>query len=295
MARYAIVDWARFNGRDPKAIGSTFLRADNLVAKDKDFFHWTQGCTSDAIIFQKVYWTEMMRTDKNPKILDLSDPDMIKGSVLGGMDLKEISQYVDAITCSSPELTKQVAKYVDIPTYYVPDRINFDLFPDPKKHTERAKTAVWFGYAHNAKEVLQYYILEGLVRQGLDLLVISNTPFKPEDNYGVNIKNVSYESDTAYYEIQAGDIFINPGTVTNANFKYKSNNKTVIAWKLGLPLALGEEELQKYLNPRAREEESIKRIKEVDEKYNIIDSGKDYKRIINEILKNKCKDTSKVK
>ena len=285
--KIAIIDFARKNGRDPKSIGSTWLRSDNLVTKDKDFFHWTQGAESDAIIFQKVYWEEMMRLYKKPKILDLCDPDFIKGLIQGGIDLKQISLVVDAITCSSPKLTEQVKKYVDIPVYHVADRLNFDLFPDPKNHVGRAKTVVWFGYAGNAKQVLQYYILEALASHGLDLLVVSNEGFNPPDKYGINIKNVHYESDTAYYEIQQGDMFINPPCLTNANFKYKSNNKTVIAWKLGLPLADGPEEIEKYLSAEARNEESTKRIKEVNENYRIEQSGQDYKRIINEIQRTK--------
>jgi len=288
--KISIVDWARFNGRDPKKIGSTFLRSDNLVAKDKDFFHWTQGAVSDAMIFQKVYWVEAMKLYDKPKILDLSDPDMIKGSYLGGMDLKYISQYVDAITCSSPTLTEQVKKYVDVPVYHVPDRINFDLFPDPKHHVGRARTAVWFGYVHNAKEVLQYYIMESLASQQLDLLVVSNANFSPEDGYGVNVKNVRYESDTAYYEIQQGDIFLNPSCVTNANFKYKSNNKTVIAWKLGLPLAKEPSDLEKFLDANERNKESKKRLKEVEENYRIESSGVQYKEIINKIIERKLKN-----
>jgi len=295
--KIAILDFARFHGRDSKTIGSTFLRVDNLIAKDRDFFHWTQGVKADAYIFQKVYWDELMRLIKEPVILDLADPDFIKGKLYGGLDLVYISQFVDAVTCSSATLTKQVRKYIKKPVYHVPDRVNPDIFPAPRIHCGQAKKAVWFGYSYNAKRVLGDHIGQALKSSGLDLVVVSDKDFNiptveiegivksvPEWE-GVSVENIKYDSETAYYEIQKGDIFINPGG-TGASFKYKSNNKTVIAWKLGLPQANSPEDFDRFLDPEERTKEASKRIKEVDEKYLIKTSGIEYKEII-EIIKNK--------
>lgn len=298
--KISIIDFAHYHGRDPKTIGSTYLRSVNLVAKDKDFFHWTQGARADAYIFQKVYWDEIMRLIKEPKILDLADPDIFKGKMKGGVDIRYISQFIDAITCSSEELTKQIKKYVNIPVYHVPDRLNFDLFPEPKIHKGRAKTVVWFGYAHNAKKVLQDYIGQALQSMKLKLLVVSDKEFMPSETetktgvkvipewQGVEIKNIKYDSDTAYYEIRKADIAINPSSM-DASFKYKSNNKTIIAWRLGLPQANCPEDFQKYLDPEERNKEVAKRVKEVEKDYDIKLSGIQYKDIIKEILKNSKK------
>ena len=57
-------------------------------------------------IFSKVYWPAFMKDCQRIKILDLCDPDWFNNK--NNLNLVEISQYVDAITCSSQELVDLV-------------------------------------------------------------------------------------------------------------------------------------------------------------------------------------------
>ena len=81
---------------------------------------------------------------------------------------------------------------------------------------------------------------------------------------------------------------INP-KMTEGKFKYKSENKTYIAWALGMPVAYDSDDLQKFMDPEARQIEAEARRKEVEEKYRTELSVEEYKKVIDAILQNRQK------
>lgn len=259
-------------------IGSSVIRGKWLVEAWPEASEWNHGDQADAIIFQKAYWKHMMEAFQGKKILDLCDPDWM------GADLKltELSKLVHAITCSNQSLADTVGKIVKhIPVVNVPDRLNLDYFTQKKKHGAKAVRAVYFGFKHNADVVLPQ-VLPTLGRLGLELLVISNKPFSAYATYGTTIKNVAWSQDSAYNDILYADMALNPPYL-QGNWRYKSNNKTLVAWGLGLPVANNAEDLERFMDPIARQNEADKRWQEIQQDWDIKLSVQQYQDILAKI------------
>ena len=202
-----IIPFTYFGGVQ-KSVGSTFLRVDGLADNTGDFRKWKHGHKYDNLIFQKAYWKDMMEIFEGPKILDLCDPDWI----LQTIDIKEISNLVHAITCSSEELTKLIIRYLPKKlVVHVPDRLNFNIFPEPRSiHEGNATKVVWFGFIHNAHEILEQ-LLPGLKKHNLSIRIISNEPYSKQDGiFDLNPEFIRYDRRTAYNLIKEADIVLNP-------------------------------------------------------------------------------------
>lgn len=261
-------------------VGSAVIRGKWLVEAWDEASEWHNGDFADAMIFQKAYWKTMLEDFPGKKILDLCDPDWMDSK----MNLVELAQHCDAITCSNDGITNFVKTIVKhIPVITVPDRLNLDYFTRKKKHLGTARNAVYFGFAHNATEVLPQ-VLPSLGRLGLDLIVVSNKPYQPIVSYGVKVKFVRWDQATAYDDIAFGDIAINPPSA-RANFRYKSNNKTIIAWGLGLPVANTADDMAKFMDQAAREKEAALRWEEVQRDWDIKLSVQQYKDLLANIKK----------
>lgn len=273
-----IITFAKKNGRDINSIGSSVIRGKWLVSHWPEASLWKEGEMSDVLIFQKVYWREMMEAYPGIKILDLCDPDWLTAE----LEIRKISRMVDAITCSAPGIYEFVKKISLAPVYLIPDRIDLDFFDAQKKHEGKAKKAVWFGYYHNAKIVLPQ-VLPSISRMGLELLVISNEAFEPVSDSGVKISNRIYSWDTMKYDITAGDFIINPQPFAMApRFKYKSNNKTLIAWALGMPVAETADDMKRFMDPDERAKEAEMRLAEIKEKWDMKISVEEFKKVIDD-------------
>lgn len=273
-----IIPFTYFGGLN-SIVGSTSLRVENLVNSNRDFEKWKHGHKYDNLIFQKVYWKEMMELFKGTKILDLCDPDWLSGDV----DIIDIGSKVDAITCSSKSLTTLVRKYFPNKIVeYVPDRFDFSLFPEPKQlHIGKAQKIVWFGFINNAFETLEP-LSDTIKENNLELTIISNRPYDKEDKImELNPIFINYERHTIYTNLKKYDISLNPKSA-KAQFKYKSNNKTIIAWKLGLPVAETAEDLIKFLSAEERNKEVAQK-QTLLEEYHINKSSEQYREIIQEI------------
>lgn len=271
----AIITCQRFHGRQPGTMGSSVIRGDWLVKNWPELRAWKTGMVADAMIFQKVYWSYFMKDFPGRKVLDMCDPDWKSGE----MKLIETANLVDAITCSNDNLTRAVAEVVkDRPVITIPDRLDLSLFTGRKQHYVKAKRVVWFGYHHNAIETLPQ-VLQSLGRRGLELLVVSNSPFSPTATYGCMIQNIRWDQSNAYQAIQSADIAINPALL-KSNFRFKSNNKTVIAWALGLPVANTNEDIDRFIDPVERTKEAEARWLEVKRDYDIKLSVEQYKKLL---------------
>lgn len=265
-----------------KSSGSTFLRAEGIVNTTTDFGIWKHGHKYEQLIFEKVYWPEMMDLFKGPKILDLCDPDWIRGEV----DLIEMGNKVDAITCSSSLLTALVQSYLpNKMVVHVPDRLNFNLFPASRKpHEGKARNLVWFGYISNAEATLAQ-LAPTIKKHNLSLTIIANSQYTQEDEIlEMNPEFVNYNQQTAYSLIQQADIVLNPKS-DKAFFKYKSNNKSVISWKLGVPVAETSEQLEWLMEANNRNAQVLEKRDMVDSEYNIANSAMQYREIFRKIKK----------
>lgn len=277
LPKTGIIPFSYFHN---KSSGSTFLRAEGIVNTTTDFDIWKHGHKYDNLIFEKVYWPEMMELFTGPKILDLCDPDWIRGEV----DLIEIGNKVDAITCSSQPLTALVQCYLPHKmVVHVPDRLNFNLFPALRKpHEGKAKNVLWFGYISNAEATL-VQLAPTIKKHNLSLTIIANAPYTLEDAIAeMHPHFINYNQQTAYSYIQQADIVLNPKS-DKAFFKYKSNNKSVISWKLGVPVAETTEQLEWLMEAENRNAEVREMQAMVENEYNIIKSAQQYREIIERI------------
>jgi hypothetical protein len=283
--KVSIVSWERFNYRPFGSIGSSMIRSRWLAEKWDEATEWKHGDKFDVLILQKVYWKDMVEDFKGVKILDMCDPDWMNMEQTS-CKLMEFAQHIDAITCSTDELTNVVKRWVKhIPVITIADRLNLDYFTVKKEHKERAKAVVWFGYYHKAKEVLNY-VLPSLKKRDLGLYVISNSEFIPDNDYGVPISNIQWTPNNAFMDIQSGDFVINPPSPLR-DLRFKSNNKTIMSWALGMPVVNTADDMDRFLDPLERTREAEKRQSEILSLWDIKYSIEQYKALIEDIKKRK--------
>lgn len=301
--RVGFVTFQKYEGRIN--IGSSRIRAEWLCKYWENAGIYKQGREYDVLIFQKAYWVEMAKAFTGIKIFDLCDPDFLHW----GYKTKEMLDNVDAVTVSTQAMADQIKQFTDKPITVIPDRVDLEQFKSLKVHTGRAKTVIWYGYSDNF--TMLEPVLRLLEKFKLNLTVISNENYlppmryvKPEIEKGMSddeIKYVIAQQDkkpfwieftyfkwlpkTVNKDIQSGDMVINPRS-TRGKWKYKSHNKTVMAWALGMPVAENIEQLEKFIEEKNRIEECGKRLEEVKTKWDVRLSVEGYKNIISDIFFN---------
>jgi len=280
--KVGIVTFEKFHGRKTNSIGSSRIRAYNLVKYWEEASIYKHAKKYDVLIFQKAYWIEMAKKFEGIKILDLCDPDFLDWHY----NIKEMADNCDAITCSTEALANDVVRFVNCPVWMIPDREDILGMKDRKIHIGPAKHAVWFGYAQNFP--LLDSAVSHLYKYNLSLIVISNgiyvLPSFAEKK--IDLINYKWTPETADDDIKKGDIVLNPKS-TNGIWKYKSNNKTLHAWNLGLPVVQFEDEINQFVSADNRKKEAELRLAELKEKWDIEQSVEEYKNLIEEIKKDK--------
>lgn len=272
--------------RARNSVGSSRIRGNWLIN------HWPEaelfkiGTKYDVVIFQKAYHMEYMKIFPGIKILDLCDPDWLEGK-----PVKQCIDLCDAVVTSSEALAQFCRRMTDKPVVFIDDRVDLDLHRERKVHTKPAEGVVWFGY-HGNHQVLDS-ALATLKRMGLKLTVISDLPYYPgsavagieEAWFQKNVRNIKFDAETINQDIiDSGDVVLNP-KLDSGRFKYKSENKTYIAWALGMPVAFDSEDLARLMDPVARQAEADLRRKEVEEKYRTEISVEQYKDLIASLSK----------
>lgn len=264
-----------------KNIGSSRIRAKWVAKNWPGAEMYKAGKKYDVEIYQKVYWLNRLKQYPGIKILDVCDPDWLDPN----SQIMEAIQHVDAITYPTAkfgEFFGQVAP--DVTRKQIPDRLDLSLFKAKKEHKGKAKKVVWFGYAHNQAALKQ--AATTLSYKNLELTIISN-----DIRVNLNtlarkdlVKFIKWDENTVHKEIQKCDIAILPPHPTQAyNHQFKSNNKTITAWALGLPVAKNGEELEYYMDEKNRQKEMAQRRVEIREKYDVKLSVIDYLNVISEI------------
>jgi len=265
-------------------IGSSRIRCDWLIKYWPEATRFKQGGKYDVVVFQKAYWVDYAKAFKGIKILDLCDPDWLdwQGRVV------EMIQEVDAITTSSFELAKYITSMTDKPVWFIPDRMDLEYHKERKEHEGKAQGVTWFGYSHNFPALNSS--IKSLLDLGLDLYVISNEPYHPPSYFHdkLDVTNIPWGLDTVNQDILKGDMVINPRLSSN-NFKFKSNNKTLTAWALGMPVADDNYQLKKFMDEGERKAEARIKLNEIEEKWDVKISIQEYKNLIKELYANKKK------
>lgn len=258
-------------------IGSSRIRAYWLTKAwdDAEIFHY--GKKYDALICQKAYIPNLMEVFPGPKILDICDPDWMEN----GHFVEHVSLF-DAIVCSTTQLADFLRSVFDKPIYVIPDRHDLAWYGKPKQHTDKqADNVAWFGFSHNAKGLK--FIKDDLKRFRLRLTAYSNG--MNNDISSAADEFIPYDAATINENLKKHDFVVLPPDMENPNFKYKSNNRTVACWALGLPAALTREEMMRFIDPKQRKAESEKRLQEVKDLWDIKYSVQEWKNIINIVSK----------
>lgn len=278
--KIGILTFADFHGR--KQIGSSRIRGRWLAKHWPGAEMYKMGYQYDVEIYQKVYWTEHMKSSTAMKILDVCDPDWLDPD----SQIREVIEHVDAITFPTKKFQEFFSQITDKPLKLIPDRIDFDVVKQNKIHKGKAKKVVWFGYSGNQGTLKQ--AIPTIERLGLKLTVIS-------DNMRVGFPNlerkklfnyIPYNEDTVNDDlVKNGDIAVLPPDPNNSyKFQFKSNNKTMHCWALGIPVAKNGSELTYYMEEENRQKEVNLMKKEVREKYDVRLSVQEYMELIASLL-----------
>ena len=272
--------------RAKNTVGSSRIRGNWLLNYWEEAELFQIGKKYDVVIFQKAYDLAYMRAFDGIKIFDLCDPDWLEKK-----PIKEVTELCDAVVTSTPALAEFVRNITNKPVLCIPDRMDLNEHAGKREHTAPAKMVGWFGYHTNQKTVDQ--CLSAIKRLGLKLTVFSDLPYQPEAQVqgiddlwlSTNVRNIKYDYETINQEMLSSvDIIINP-RIESGRFKYKSNNKTLTAWALGIPVAETADDLEMFMDPDKRQAESDKRVAEIKEKWDVKQSVEDYKQLIHNLCK----------
>jgi len=215
------------------------------------------------------------------------DPDWLEW----GARVREMISYCDAVTTSTEALAEYIRRITDKPVVHIADRMDLEYHKEHKTHNGSLEKVVWYGY-HCNFQVLDE-IVPILAKEKLKLIVIANKTFLPQHSFRklVKIKNCPWKIDTVNRDIISADVVLNPQYKFN-KWKYKSNNKTLTGWALGMPVARTYKELMSFQTSISRREEADKRLIEVKEKWDVKISVKEMQNLINKLKEKKNEDNT---
>lgn len=275
-----VFTFSKKHGRPIERCGSSIWRGKWIVDNWDDAEYYLEGKKYDAVIFQKVWWRDLYESLDCIKILDLCDPEWL----MGNWPIVEISYLVDAIVVSSEGLYNALKPIInpECELVWIDDRVDFEQFGKGMKKTQVGKPSKigWFGYYGNGEKTLQQ-VIYSLKEHDLKLKVISDNEIMYPD-FEEYIENVLFDWDTLVFEMLDCDIMLNP-PIMSPLARYKSQNKTYLAWALGLPVATNGEELRKLLDMETLQQESERVYKLVRKKYDVKTSINEYKELIEKL------------
>ena len=267
--------------RSETGIGSSRIRASWLTRYWPEAELFDVGKNYSAVIFQKAYWVEYAERFCGIKILDICDPDILHWN----SPCKAMADACDVVTTSTEQLATLISRYTETPTFCIPDRVDMEAVGSLRKQHAgkgRARIAAWYGYSMNFQSLDA--AISGLAQSGFErLIVVANgyAPYKLPRKYAgaIPVTNYVWGVESVYENLLEADIVVNY-TLGFGRWRYKSNNKTILAWSIGLPVAHSNEELGILSSEEARIEESDRRYDEVRREYDVRLSVEDYRRLI---------------
>ena len=200
-ATIGICTFEKFSNRKKDSIGSSRIRAKWLLPYWHEAEEYIIGNSYDIIIYQKVYWENMMTEFKGIQILDLCDPDWLEGR-----DVFKFVDMADAVVTSTQALADYMQKLrPNKKIVCIPDRVKIDAHDPKTTHIGPAKKVVWFGYSGNIKYLEPAF--DEIIKRGLELTIISDKPYKPSMIYQtLKMTHVLYEYPKVHKDIIEHDI-----------------------------------------------------------------------------------------
>lgn len=267
-------------------VGSTRIRVHNLLKHWPEAGLYRYGEKADVMIYQKVYTTfdfKYQEHFKGIQILDVCDPDF---KDTPDIFFRHTMDIMDAVVCPTEAFAELLRQMTTTPIYVIKDRFELSEFPLPKAHKGSIKTAVWFGYSHNAESIK--FAVPSLERRGIKLLIVSNEDpacyrwANDSKSYEKNYKWVKYTHPEAYKEIQKGDVALMLDGYRPMD-QYKSENKTIISKLLGIPIAKTADDLDALMDADVRNQSIQSEYGKISKEYDCHLSVSEYKRVIDEI------------
>ncbi len=198
----------------------------------------------DAYVFQKAYTLKFLEIAQTVKddgkiiIFDVCDA----GWDISTRDLFErMMKLADYVTCSSEYIRQYVVRTYRKPVYFIPDRVDLREFPTIKAHSdEGTRRVIWFGNRNTIPYLIAMNDVLFLANKKtpFTLVLLSDTfdgytPIGPE---GPEIEKVVWSREKANDTILSCDMTLNPHDFDIETGRAKSDNKTITAWALGLPV-----------------------------------------------------------
>lgn len=278
---------------------------DSYITEDKELL---KSC--DALVFQTRYlkddvdYIKEFKDTEKVLIMDLTDPMWYwHNESVDRWFKEEVLSNMDIVICSTKLLAKMYRKHYGIRNItFIPDRMDLQKYNRVKIHNRKESIRLlWYGYIENLKalepfkdeikEINKFH--EKLYGKKLELVVVSNK--KPDLKFyeSFNQLEIIYRQWDSYKLIDYildSDIVINCRPLEE-NFNYKSNNKTITSWALGVPCVEGinfKEKLKKFIeNPKFRKEEGIKKRAEVERCWDSRISAKQLERLVMQLKRKK--------
>lgn len=271
----------QYENRPYNSVGSSRIRGRWLLNYWPEAEEFVMGKEYDVVIYQKAYWQRHMENFDGIKIFDLCDKDWPKQPIV------EVMSNIDAVVCSTEPLSEALRNFntnIGIEVKTIKDRVDLNKVNRTKFDygQGRIKNAVWYGYFHNFEKVMSPVFWD-LRKKNINLTVISDKHPIRMRGFDLEIESKPYNQETIYENLAEADVVLNPKRL-DGKWKYKSENKTVIAWACGVPVARTLDELE-YLDRSAsdREAEARKRLNDVKENYDVRISVDEYKDLIKKL------------
>lgn len=272
--------YSRYHGKND--VGSSRLRVHQLQKYWSDYKEYKYGELPDVLVFQKVY----MQSDwkwiaKMPciKILDICDPDWLEAQ-----HIKETVDAVDGVTCPTQPMADFIRQLTDKPIKVIPDRHDISNVPPLKEHKGTLQKVVWFGYRHNAD--LLKNAVPVLERMNIHLTVYSNDdPFVQQwatPNWAKYYKYKKFNEETIITDLRKFDACLLPQG-NRPQDRFKSNNKTTLAWLAGLPVITDADTMQYMMLPEARNDIAKRCYNKAISEFDVKLSIKEMQEFINEL------------
>lgn len=234
----------------------------------------------DAYIFQKLYltaravqWARSFSQQGKIMALDMCDADWLFSDVHRERLLRLLPLFHFAVAPTSL-LAGWLSNW--LPAHVIPDRVDLEV------HTERheprdtdSPRLVWFGNSSNLVTLEQMWVTIRDLK--LELTILADKLVAPWNERPVYF--VEWTLEGANAEIVQYDVALNP-RLECGHFAYKSLNKTITAWALGVPVAHTVEELGKLLRHEARAVESQRRLEEVAERWDVRISARAWENLL---------------
>ena len=266
--------------------GSARIRAGNLIKYAPEFEIFLTGKKYDAVVFQKFYWPQYAAIYDGVKILDICDADWLLGSP--NVEVVRMLGYMDGVVANTEAMAEYIRKLTKVPVIVIPDRHDMALMKEQKQHKGKAKSVIWFGYAHNA-HVLKPYIPK-LMEHGLKLTIMSDKFVTVAGSMYADFKDsedwVKFPIDVPAMNLEMikHDFAILPPS-RRPQDQYKSNNKTTHAWAVGLPVAIWGDEIDTFMDEEARKKDQEEHYQSTHELYNCVKSVEEYLNFIKDLQK----------